>query len=454
MFDASGTAGKGHGAQCQRILAHQAQPTHFLFVNPYKAATRPAPAPLKAPARAFLGMKGFSVHQGVRERGKKGRPLDPRTNKKRFKIQRVTRNLLRGERIVTRNGKERDRWAVVGCNMNMLGDVVGIYRAVDGGDARYAGVVTCGSVWTCPVCAGRIAEERRLEIQLAIRKHVAQAGAVYLMTLTAPHTRELPLETFLTLFRDALKRFKNCKTYKRISTRYARVGSVRSLEVTWGENGWHPHTHDLVFAGPGLLDDYHAIEELRQEWVRICIKVELGDNSKRNDMLAHGFDLRGGDYAADYVAKFGRQPELDEWGISDELTRSHSKTGSRAGHMTPFALLIACERGDAHAGELFVKYAHAFEHERMLYWSPKLKARFGINEATDEDLARAPLPREERIAELDGDQWRLVVSREARGELLFWAATEGERGVMFFLEELATRPRTHGHQLETGTMRR
>lgn len=33
-----------------------------------------------------------------------------------------------------------------------------------------------------------------------------------------------------------------------------RIGSVRSLEVTMSvENGWHPHTHDLVFTKASRL---------------------------------------------------------------------------------------------------------------------------------------------------------------------------------------------------------
>jgi hypothetical protein len=404
-------------------------------------------------------MKAKSVHR------RRAAKLDPAHYKAGMRVQRIAAGLLYGERVMTKNGRERDRWDVVGCNRNMLGDEIGIY-VVPGVSARFAGVSTCGSVWTCPICAARIAEARRLELQLAIRKHaedtklkngivIAKGGKVYLMTLTAPHTRELPLETFLSLWKKALQRFKNCKTYKRISAQYSRVGSVRSMEVTWGANGWHPHTHDLVFAAAGLLDDQHAIEELRQEWVRILIKVGLGESNKRSDMLKHAFDLQGGDYAADYVAKFGRQPTMEGWGVSDELTRSHSKRGTSAGHMTPFALLIAYSEGDHEAGELFKEYARCFESQRMLYWSPKLKARFGINEATDEDLARAPLPMEERLPQgIERDQWRLVLSREARGELLFWAAKEGEAGVLAFLEELATRPRTHRSSFEDRQMRR
>ena len=402
---------------------------------------QPHAQPSAAPEQALLGIEGKSVHP--RGAAKKGN-LTPAAYKARFALQRIAAGLLFGAgTIETRNGKTRDRWAVCGCNRNMRGNHVRIARQTDGQGARYKGVITCGSVWTCPVCAARIAEDRRLELQLAIRRWATTGGKVYLMTLTAPHTLELPLVDFLAKWKKALQSFKNGKTYKRISARYARLGSVRSLEVTYGANGWHPHTHDLVFAGAGLLDDYRSIEELRQAWVAVCIKAGLGDSSKRNDMLAHGFDLQGGDYAADYVAKFGRQPTIEGWGVSDELTRSHSKTGTRAGHMTPFALLLAFHQGDQECGALFRTYAEAFEHQRMLYWSPKLKTKLGIVDVSDEDLARAPLPDEEDCSELDSEQWGLVLSRDARGELLFWAAQYGDDGVARFLEELKDRPRTH-----------
>ncbi len=398
-------------------------------------------SPVAPPGRNPLGIEGKSLNKAAAKyEGNQG----PAVYKARFALQRIAAGLLYPAGTVqTRHSKTRDRWAVCGCNRNMRGNRVGIARQIDGGGARYKGVITCGSVWTCPVCAARIAEDRRLELQLAIRRWAITGGKVYLMSLTAPHTRELPLVDFLARWKKALASFKNSRTYKRISARYRRIGSVRSLEVTYGANGWHPHTHDLVFADDGLLADAAALEELRQAWVTCCIKFGLGDNEKRTDMLAHGFDLRGGDYAADYVAKFGRQPTIEGWGVSDELTRSHSKTGTRAGHMTPFALLLAFHQGDHECGALFRTYAEAFEHQRMLYWSPKLKAKLGIVDATDEDLARAPLPDEEDCIDLDSEQWGLVLSRDARGELLFWAAQYGDAGITNFLDELRSRPPTH-----------
>jgi hypothetical protein len=165
-------------------------------------------------------------------------------------------------------------------------------------------------------------------------------------------------------------------------------------------------------------------------------------------MYAHAFDLQGGNFAAEYIAKFGREPS---WSEAHELTKSHSKVGGRAllgkvGHVTPFKLLEWYVAGDAEAGAIFVKYAKAFEGKRMLSWSPGLKKKLGIADLTDDELAGddEPLPDESICVVLDGDQWRLVLERDARGELLTIAAKNGKEGVLCFLVELLEhRPRTH-----------
>ena len=53
--------------------------------------------------------------------------------------------------------------------------------------AHYGNLITCGSVWTCPVCSARISEQRRQELKLAMTNWRKQVGSVYLLTLTNPH---------------------------------------------------------------------------------------------------------------------------------------------------------------------------------------------------------------------------------------------------------------------------
>ena len=41
---------------------------------------------------------------------------------------------------------------------------VQVWKSREHGTASYGGLQTCGSVWTCPVCAAKIAERRRVEL--------------------------------------------------------------------------------------------------------------------------------------------------------------------------------------------------------------------------------------------------------------------------------------------------
>lgn len=335
-------------------------------------------------------------------------------------------------------------YRVTGCHRDRKGEKVGLYRAIDGSDSRITGVVTCGSVWHCPVCAAKVTEARRIELQAALVWHQQNGGEAYLMTLTHPHTFDMRLADQLEKQADARQRFKNCRTFKRVMAKYGRLGSVCSLETTYGVNGHHPHTHDLIFAQPGLMNDARAIAELRAEWIRILIKVGLGDSDKLNDMHAHAFDLAGGNFAAEYIAKFGREPF---WSEAHELTKSHAKIGQRTlngkTHFTPFQLLqwYLNEKDDEERAKLagaFIEYAEAFQGKRMLSWSPGLKEKLHVEELTDEEIAadESPKVEEEGCGDLDKDQWGLILSRNARGELLTVLARNGREGVDALLYDL------------------
>jgi hypothetical protein len=275
-----------------------------------------------------------------------------------------------------------------------------------------------------------------------------------LVTLTFPHTLGLPLESLLEKFSRALKHFKNSRTYKSIRERWAVKGNVRALETTYGQNGWHPHTHDLMFAGRGVLEGqplspsmYRGdLAELRDQWIASLLKVGLADRSQLNDLLEHAFQIQGGNFAGEYVAKFGHDPA---WTEAHEVTKGLAKLGTRriggSAHLTPFQLLHCSSKGDKGAGVLFVEYARHFHGKRQLVWSPGLRlALFGEGkEPSDEQLAQEPLQDEEFVCNLDGDDWKLILERDAEDECLFWACVEGREGVRALREELRTRPRTH-----------
>lgn len=245
--------------------------------------------------------------------------------KARYQLQRAAQGLLPQERVAH---CQRSTMSVSG---------VAVYRSANG--ASYGNLTTCGSVWHCPICAAKITEGRRQELQGAINAWAASGGTVYLMSLTFPHQINQPLKNNLDLFSGALTKFKQSKLYRNVMAAVGSAGSIRSMEVTHGVHGWHPHTHDLVFAKPGQLE---LLQTLQMAWIETLIKVGIADRSQINDMLKAAFDVQNGDYAAEYVAKFGHEATEasktiteNHWGASSEMTKSYAKVGKRLGGRTP-----------------------------------------------------------------------------------------------------------------------
>lgn len=358
------------------------------------------------------------------------------TIKARYQLQRAAQGLLRGQRV---EHCQRSTMSSAG---------VSVYRSENG--ASYGNLATCGSVWHCPICAARITEVRRQELQDAINTWAKQGGEVYLMSLTFPHLDHQLLSENLALFAGALRKFKNSRAYKNTMQAVAAPGSIRALEVTHGSNGWHPHTHDLVFAAAGQLE---KLRELQMVWIGNLIKVGLADRCQLNDMMQAAFDVQNGDYAAEYVAKFGHEATEaskiitgSTWGASHEMTKAHAKVGKRLGGRTPFTLLANFIQGDNEAGELFQEFGKQFKGKRQLFWSPKLRAalRIAEPEKTDEQIAAEELPDREFVTVISHEDWRLVLSRNARFEVLRAAQDDGAEGVAALLASLAERKHTHG----------
>jgi Replication protein. len=315
---------------------------------------------------------------------------------------------------------------------------VEMLRAGDGSSARLGGVVTCGLVWTCPVCAAKLSETRRAELSQAMSAHVGNGGSAYLLTFTFPHELGDALKGNLEKLDKARQRFQNARTWKAWKADAQRVGGVTSLETTFGHNGWHPHLHMLTFTRRGAFGEGEpvnaqgdlasaTITELQALWVDSLLKVGLCSNDKVSDAMQRALVIRGGEHAAEYIAKWGHD---SAWGMSSELTRQHSKVGSksvapRTWHATPFQLLAMIDSGRRELSAAWDEYVAAMKGRRMLTWTPGLKGHFGITELTDEHLAaegKAERPEESRVARLSYDEFVMVTASGKLGALLYFVA--------------------------------
>jgi hypothetical protein len=317
------------------------------------------------------------------------------------------------------------------------GGAVDVFHSPAHQSASFGGLVTCGSVWNCPVCAAKISERRRLELIAAIAAWEALGGFVVLLTLTHPHTRLDSLESLLEAETKALKRFFGCRQGRQLMAELGRVGQVRAWEVTHGRNrevnnGWHPHFHILLFLDKPL-DSLILVEgRIFQIWSNVCVRAGLGAPSR-----AHGVRLDDGSNAAQYVAKMGLE-EPRTWGLDAEMTKGHIKRAGSKGE-TPFDFLRACLAGDdPQARILFREFSAAFKGKRQLVWSRGLRDRLGLSVvAADAELAAEQEADALLLASLCREEWALVLRFDARGELLELARRGSAEPVRRLLMTLA-----------------
>ena len=156
-----------------------------------------------------------------------------------------------------KNGKPTFR--VCSCLRSLLPvkDVIGKLQYVPATkSSHYKGLLTCASVWTCPVCSSRIAEKRREELARVIKRHIEAGGSCYMVTYTIAHSRYDDLAKLLKKFRKARSNMTGSRRWcKKIKPEFGIIGSVSVLEVTYSkENGWHPHIHEIIFCENKELD--------------------------------------------------------------------------------------------------------------------------------------------------------------------------------------------------------
>lgn len=290
--------------------------------------------------------------------------------------------------------------------------------------AFYNGLQVCASVWACPVCASKISERRKAELQAAVSIAKAMQLRVYLVTLTFPHGLGDDLHTITDSLTKAWHGLSRGKYGIRFRQSLNLVGTVRALEVTHGANGWHPHLHALAFLDGDLTPD--QVEAIfRPRWQACTVKAGLPRPSD-----ARGCRVDGGEKAAAYIAKGSG------WGIESELVKGHQKAGKH-GSRTPWDMLRDYLDGDAQAGQLFKVFAKAFKGRRQLYWSNGLRDRLAIEESTDEELASRPEDDHALLlATITDDQWRAIWHNSHQALVLNLAETSPE-GLRDYLKGLS-----------------
>jgi hypothetical protein len=319
------------------------------------------------------------------------------------------------------------------CNrLTRGGTDVTVLKNTEYNSVNFSGLQTCGSPWSCPWCSSKISERRKNEVVQALDSHLSKNGTLYFITLTFRHTKEQDLKQLRDLQTKALAYFRNSRTYKKYLQLIGYTGLIRALEVTWGiSNGWHPHTHEIVFADNKV--SFQSIKRLLfPAWVSACIKVGLSAPS-----FKRGIDIRGGEKAGDYVNKYG-----------NELTKSHFKK-AKGDRFSPFDLLRSYffDNVKLH-GAKFVQFSEGMQGSRQLYWTNGLKDKFGITDKIDKDLADEIQESAYSLGNITLEKWRSIVRYKSMSTVRIMFSHYHPDHVFSYIDDLYSRYIQTGDKLE------
>jgi len=327
---------------------------------------------------------------------------------------------------------------------------------------HFGGLETCHSVWVCPICASKISERRREEIDVAVRIWHCLGGATVLLSLTLPHSIEQSLLEVLEGYQGSRRTLLNRKSWKTLSKSVGLKGSVRALEATYGLNGWHLHSHEVLFLD-GMCDTVLLTARILPLWQAACA-TEYGRVPN-----GHGVKISGADDPDEYLAAMSPTIEVAEsglsgscsesldkyraraaggdlltggasrWTIAHEVARAHSKKSRVDSSDTPWDLLRRAADGATWAGALFIEWARSMKGRKHLLWSRGLRALMGLDaEKTDEEIANEDEAGSVLVGLITPAQWNRICSQEMRGEILAAAARGGWAAVERLIIALCT----------------
>ncbi|MBF6358466.1 protein rep [Nocardia higoensis] len=291
--------------------------------------------------------------------------------------------------------------------------------------AGFGGIETCGRIWLCPVCSAKIRLRRGDEIARGVANHFGTGGSALFATATLSHEHGDELLVTFDVVAKAWRYVTNSRAWKTARERYGIVGTIKAVECTHGDNGWHPHAHIVVLLSQPLdtpavfalwqsLDAAWAQGLARQGW-------PTGLTPYRFRLDAVQLDDSGVGLAA-YVAK------VQDKGLGNEIARADLKKG-RSGSRSPFEILSDFgENALADDLELWWEYEHATKGRSAIRWSRGLRALILPNEKelTDEEIAAEDVGGE-LVAVLSRSLWArlrehpdVVADALAAVELLGW----------------------------------
>lgn len=223
------------------------------------------------------------------------------------------------------------------------------------------------------------------------------------------------------------------KTYAGDKRRFGIAHWVKSIEVTHGKNGWHPHVHVALFLERTLSDDEIDVLQARmfKRWSDKAVKLGLKAPS-----AVHGIDLQQVKKGADLGELAGYLTKGMVSGLGAEVAGGAMKE-ARGGNRTPFQVLETLAGDKAEHGRysprdvaIWREWEHVSKGKNFMTWSKGMKKELGAIEVSDAEAAALAEQADdgddaEVVATLSKESWELI-NRDIDARLEIQRAVKAE----------------------------
>jgi len=116
----------------------------------------------------------------------------------------------------------------------------------------YRNMQRCGAIWLCPQCHYKIMKQRADELFTQLMIYRKRGLSVMFISLTFQHFLGQKLETSIDTLFSAYKYALNHRQFRPFRK---NIEFLRTLEITYGQNGWHPHIHALFVGSEAEISE-------------------------------------------------------------------------------------------------------------------------------------------------------------------------------------------------------
>ncbi len=283
-------------------------------------------------------------------------------------------------------------------------------------------IETCASVWQCPVCRAKIQQGRADQLRLLQQRFEADGGHTFMLTFTLPHYHGQGLRGLLGSHKDkaglsgAIARMRQHRTWRDFKAQAGYMADCRAMEVTHGDNGFHPHVHMIVYTTkPADLPRAQAM--LSPLWADCC---EAAGMDRPNE---HGVRATKG--VSDYLAKWGAASELS----SDAVKQA--KNGNRSvAQLESFMLTDP----DSVKG-ILKEYYQAMKGRKLLTWAGEnIRDLYLDDDVTDLELATDDHGQGRKLFNIHRTTWLQIYNTGRIGRMLSMVENSPQTGLFDFLQ--------------------